>query len=580
MIDDDAAVIEGSLVVPKGAKFAIVASRFNHFIVDRLVEGAIDALVRHGARRRERHDRARARRVGDPARSRRARSRSARGKVDAIIALGAVIRGSTPHFDYVAGEVAKGVATVVARRPASRSSFGVLTTDTIEQADRARRHQGRQQGLGRGGQRDRDGLARRARSTARGPLSRRSTGAAHGRASFRPRSGAADALPARGLRRVAPTQTVELFWRSFDRTPIPRAARTPTASCAASPTARDELDRRITAASAQLAPRAHGARRSQRPPPRHVGARCTAPTCRARSSSTRPSSSRSRSAPTSRAPSSTACSTASPTRSGAKTSRGPERFRSKLGAWSSASSPPSCGGSTSASVELCACSIWSDERPVRGFAGLLDWRLGGRISRLLKSGFLRGDVGEVLLVPGKPHLPFDKVLVVGLGSAERFRRDRVPRGHPSHRVARSRACAIRKAVVELPGRACGAIEPEPAHHSGARLRRRVARARHVVAGRAARRPEAHRGPRGRRAPPRPDGVRSFAEPSDARSEPVWRGADPARRGDARPSRATQRAEGSRSSASSDRRQASSAARSCSRAGSSRRATSTRPGRRW
>ena len=69
----------------------------------------------------------------------------------------------------------------------------------------------------------------------------------------------------------------------------------------------------------------------------------------------------------------------------------------------------------SANVELCACSIWSDERPVRGFAGLLDWRLGGRISALIKSGFLRGHLAEALLVPGKPHVPFEKVLVVGLG---------------------------------------------------------------------------------------------------------------------------------------------------------------------
>ncbi len=129
------AVVEGNLIVPKGAKFAIVASRFNHFIVDRLVEGAIDALARHG---------------GDPGcltivrvpgaweiplavQRLAARSGAAPRKVDGIIALAAVIRGSTPHFDYVAGEVAKGVAQV------SLSSnmpiaFGVLTTDTIEQA--------------------------------------------------------------------------------------------------------------------------------------------------------------------------------------------------------------------------------------------------------------------------------------------------------------------------------------------------------------------------------------------------------------------------------------------------------------
>ncbi len=123
-------VLEGNLVVPPGARFALVASRFNHFIVDRLVEGAIDAICRHG---------------GSPERitivrvpgaweiptvvSRLAHKRG----VDAIIALGAVIRGSTPHFDYVAAEVTKGIATV-AMQTGVPVTFGVLTTDTIEQS--------------------------------------------------------------------------------------------------------------------------------------------------------------------------------------------------------------------------------------------------------------------------------------------------------------------------------------------------------------------------------------------------------------------------------------------------------------
>src|SRR5690606_15287265 len=103
--------VEGTLVVPKGARFAIVASRFNHFIVDHLVSGAVDALVRHGA------DEANVTLVRVPgaweipvAVQRLARSEGSR-KVDAIIALAAVIRGSTPHFDYVAGEVSKGTAS-------------------------------------------------------------------------------------------------------------------------------------------------------------------------------------------------------------------------------------------------------------------------------------------------------------------------------------------------------------------------------------------------------------------------------------------------------------------------------------
>ncbi|MEO8878735.1 MAG: 6,7-dimethyl-8-ribityllumazine synthase [Polyangiaceae bacterium] len=124
------ATIEGTLVAPAGAKFIIVAARFNHFIVDHLVGGAIDALVRHGVA----HDHVTVVRVPGAWEVPLVVNRiAAAKKVDAIIALGAVIRGATPHFDYVAGEAAKGVAQ------ASMSSgipvaFGVLTTDTIEQA--------------------------------------------------------------------------------------------------------------------------------------------------------------------------------------------------------------------------------------------------------------------------------------------------------------------------------------------------------------------------------------------------------------------------------------------------------------
>lgn len=122
--------VEGQLVVPAGAKFAIVASRFNHFIVDRLCEGAIDALARHGA------DVSGITIVRVPgaweipvATARLANSK----KFSAIIAIGAVIRGSTPHFDYVASEVSKGVANVSIATGVP-ISFGVLTTDSIEQA--------------------------------------------------------------------------------------------------------------------------------------------------------------------------------------------------------------------------------------------------------------------------------------------------------------------------------------------------------------------------------------------------------------------------------------------------------------
>jgi 6,7-dimethyl-8-ribityllumazine synthase len=121
---------EGELIVPKEARFAIVASRFNSFIVERLVEGAVDALRRHGAPV-ELISIVRvpgAWEIG-PTCLRLATS----GKVDAVIALGAVIRGSTAHFDYVAGEASKGVSMAAMQTPVP-VAFGVLTTDTIEQA--------------------------------------------------------------------------------------------------------------------------------------------------------------------------------------------------------------------------------------------------------------------------------------------------------------------------------------------------------------------------------------------------------------------------------------------------------------
>jgi 6,7-dimethyl-8-ribityllumazine synthase len=121
--------IEGDFSTPN-ANYAIVVARFNSFIVDSLLSGAIDALTRHG--------------VSDknitvikvpgafelPLVAKRA---ATSGKYDAIIALGAVIRGSTPHFDYVAGECAKGIGQVGMAHDLP-VVFGVLTTDTIEQA--------------------------------------------------------------------------------------------------------------------------------------------------------------------------------------------------------------------------------------------------------------------------------------------------------------------------------------------------------------------------------------------------------------------------------------------------------------
>lgn len=122
--------VEGILVAPEGARFAIVSSRFNHFIVDRLVEGATDALARHGASL----DLLTLVKVPGAWELPLAAARLLRGgKVDAVIALGAVIRGSTPHFDYVAAEVSKGLASA-SLDTGVPVAFGVLTTDSIEQA--------------------------------------------------------------------------------------------------------------------------------------------------------------------------------------------------------------------------------------------------------------------------------------------------------------------------------------------------------------------------------------------------------------------------------------------------------------
>lgn len=130
MAESGPKVIEGNLVVPPGARFALVASRFNHFIVDRLVEGALDAIARHGGAL----ERVTIVRVPGAWEIPTAVARLARkGGTDAIIALGAVIRGSTPHFDYVAGEVTKGIAAV-ALDTGVPVTFGILTTDSIEQA--------------------------------------------------------------------------------------------------------------------------------------------------------------------------------------------------------------------------------------------------------------------------------------------------------------------------------------------------------------------------------------------------------------------------------------------------------------
>ncbi len=124
-----ARVVEGQLTA-KGFSFGIVASRFNDFITARLLEGALDALRRHGA---EEERIVIAKVPGSYEIPLVAKRMAASQQYDAVICLGAVIRGATPHFDYIASEVAKGIA-MAGLETGVPIAFGVLTTDSIEQA--------------------------------------------------------------------------------------------------------------------------------------------------------------------------------------------------------------------------------------------------------------------------------------------------------------------------------------------------------------------------------------------------------------------------------------------------------------
>jgi len=122
-------VVEGRLSA-QGFRFAVIVSRFNDFICSRLMEGALDALKRHGAE----EDNMVIARVPGAFEMPLAAKRMARtGQYDAVICLAAVIRGATPHFDYVAAEVSKGIASVALESDIP-IAFGVLTTDNLEQA--------------------------------------------------------------------------------------------------------------------------------------------------------------------------------------------------------------------------------------------------------------------------------------------------------------------------------------------------------------------------------------------------------------------------------------------------------------
>ena len=114
----------------KGLKFAIILARFNSFIGEKLLDGAIDAIKRHGG------DEASIDIVRVPGAFEiplAAKKMAEKEGIDAVICLGAVIRGGTPHFDYVASEVSKGIATV-SLDAGVPVSFGVITTDNLEQA--------------------------------------------------------------------------------------------------------------------------------------------------------------------------------------------------------------------------------------------------------------------------------------------------------------------------------------------------------------------------------------------------------------------------------------------------------------
>lgn len=121
--------VEGGLSA-EGARFGIVVARFNSFITERLLEGALDALTRLGA---SAENITVARTPGSWEIPLTARKMAESKKFDAVLCLGAVIRGSTPHFDYVSAEVSKGIAAV-SLSTGIPIVFGILTTDSIEQA--------------------------------------------------------------------------------------------------------------------------------------------------------------------------------------------------------------------------------------------------------------------------------------------------------------------------------------------------------------------------------------------------------------------------------------------------------------
>ena len=123
-------VVEGKLVAKEGMKVGIIASRFNEFIVSKLLSGAVDGLVRHGV---EEENITAAWVPGAYEIPAVAQKMAASGKYDAVICVGTLIRGATSHYDYVCNEVSKGIAQV-GLQTGVPVLFGILTTENIEQA--------------------------------------------------------------------------------------------------------------------------------------------------------------------------------------------------------------------------------------------------------------------------------------------------------------------------------------------------------------------------------------------------------------------------------------------------------------
>ena len=122
-------ILEGKLLA-EGKRFSIIVSRFNDFITDRLLSGAVDALIRCGAQDKDIEI---VKVPGSFEIPLIAKQIAAKGHYHAVICLGAVIRGDTPHFEYIAGEVSRGISSAMLEHRIP-IAFGVLTTNTVEQA--------------------------------------------------------------------------------------------------------------------------------------------------------------------------------------------------------------------------------------------------------------------------------------------------------------------------------------------------------------------------------------------------------------------------------------------------------------